>query len=244
MQTEEAMQGFWGHIATLRNHLLIGGAVFIVVWGLIFTYGSRTLLYYLLLPLGGQQIVFLSPLGPFFFTIQVSLYAACAACLPLWLALVLNFLFPALSLQKRLVSVGFVIVSLLLSVASLLVSYLYLIPTTLKFLITFVVPQSSLLLSAESYIDFFLLEFIIVFVILQIPLIIVLLAYIRLLNPNVLVRQRRFLYIGMVTLLAILTPTTDAFTLVVVSVPAILIAEAGILIARRVYGNPHENEVA
>lgn len=238
MRVEGAVQEFWGHVATLRNHLLLGGGVFIAAWGVIFAYGSATLLHYLLLPLDGQQIVFLSPLGPFFFTLKVSLYAACAACLPLWLGLALHFIFPALSPRRRLVSVGFVAASLLLTAVSLIVSYWYLIPTTFTFLVTFVVPQSSLLLSADSYIDFFLLEFTVALVILQIPLVIVLLAYVRLFNPNILVKRRRFLYVGMVALLAVLTPTTDAFTLTVVSVPAIAIAEVGIWIARRIYGNP------
>lgn len=232
---EVVQQRFWDHVISLRNHALVAGGVFVVVASLIFAYASNTLIGYLLLPLNGQAVVFLSPLGPFFFTLQVSLYAACAVCLPLWLALVLHFIFPALSSRKRIVSVLFIVVSFALSIASLLVAYLYLIPTTLKFLLNFVVPGTSFLLTADSYVSFFLLEFCVAFIILQIPLVIVLLAYLRILDPNTLAQKRRYLYIGLVTLLAVLTPTTDAFTLVVVSVPAVIIAELGIVIARRVY---------
>ena len=238
MQPEEAIQGFWDHITTLRNHLLLGGGVLIAVWGLIFSYGNQVLLHYLLLPLHGQQLVFLSPLGPFFFALKVSMYAAVALSLPLWLTLLLHFVFPALGTRQRIVSAGFVAASLLLTLASLAISYFYLIPTTLKFLTGFVVPQTSHQKKTKKKKKNILLEFIIALVILQIPVVIVLLAYMRLLNPNLLVRQRRFLYVGLVALLAVLTPTTDAFTLVVVSVPAIIIAEIGFWIGRRIYDIP------
>jgi sec-independent protein translocase protein TatC len=240
MEPDEGRHGtFWDHIGSLRNHILAGGGIFIVAVSLVFTYGTGTLISYLLAPLGGQNLVFLSPLGPFFFTLQISVYAACALCVPAWLALVLNFLFPALSLRQRIISALFVAISLLLTAASLVVAYLYLIPTTLRFLLTFVVPGTSFLLTADSYVNFFLLEFCVAFVILQIPLAIVLLAYMRALNPYALARKRRILYIGLLIMLAILTPTTDAFTLIVVSIPAICIAEVGIVLAKLVYGSPH-----
>ncbi len=239
---EADASGLWEHVSSLRNHLLLGGVVFIAAWIAIFSYGSEILLKWFLYPLSGQELVFLSPLGPFFFTIQISLYAAVALVFPLWLSLLLHFIFPALSLRKRIASIGFVGVSLFLSIASLLVAYFYLIPTTLTFLLNFVVPQTSLLLSADSYMSFFLLEFCIAFVILQIPVVITLLSYIGLLNPYVLVRQRRLLYIGLVILLAFLTPTTDMFTLLAVSVPAVLMAEAGIAVAKRLYTNPQQSE--
>jgi sec-independent protein translocase protein TatC len=166
------------------------------------------------------------------------MYAAVAVCVPVWLGVLLHFVFPALTHRQKLASIGFVVASLILALAAGAAAYFYLVPVTFSFLTNFVVPQTSLLLSADSYINFFLLEFIIAFVILQIPLIIVLLSYVRLLNPRILMQQRRLLYIGLVILLAMLTPTTDVFTLIVVSLPAIAVAEAGILVASRIYRDP------
>jgi sec-independent protein translocase protein TatC len=231
----EEQAGFWDHVGVLRGYVLLGGCLYASVAGLSFFYGNDALIAILLKPMQGHTLLFLSPLGPFLFKIRISLYFALLVAFPFWLALIFRFVSPALPKGSRVVLSLFVVSSAALGAASLLVTYFYFLPTTLAVLQGFVVTNTQLLLTADSYLSFAVLELLVTFVILQIPVVIVALAYVGLLDPRVLAKHRKVVIVILVTLLAILTPTTDVVTLITVSIPAILLTEAGILIATLVY---------
>jgi len=236
--------GFWEHLGVLRRYLLIGVLVFIGLACAFFFYGNDAVIGYLLEPLHGQQLVFLSPLGPFFFKIKIALYLAFFVSFPVWFGLLFAFVAPALSSGRRLILAAFGAAIFILGIASLALTYLFFIPKSLAVLEGFVVPDTSLFLTADSYFSFSLLELAVSFVILQLPVVIVALAAARVLDPAILAKNRRVLYIALVALLAVLTPTTDAFTLVIVSVPAILLAEVGIAISRLIYDRYNKGRLA
>jgi sec-independent protein translocase protein TatC len=73
------------------------------------------------------------------------------------------------------------------------------------------------------------------FVVVELPVVIVALAYVRLVNPFWLAQHRRYLYLGVLVLLGIITPTPDAITLLAVCVPALLLTELGLALAKVVY---------
>lgn len=235
---------FWEHLGVLRRYLLAGVLVFIALACVFFFYGNDTVIAYLLQPLHGEQLVFLSPLGPFFFKIKVALYLAFFVSFPIWFGLVFAFVAPALSSARRLILAGFGLAILVLGIASIVFTYLFFIPKSLAVLQGFTVPGTSLFLTADSYFSFSLLELAVSFVILQLPVVIVALSAARVLDPALLARNRRILYLALVALLAILTPTTDAFTLTIVSVPAILLTELGIAISRIIYNRYNEERLA
>lgn len=226
---------FWGHIGVLRNYFLGGGILFVVFASLAFSYYDGVLIRFFLAPLHGEHLLFLSPLGPFLFKINIALYAAFAAAFPFWLGLVLHFVSPALKPGSRYMLIGFCVGSVLLGAGSIALAGFYFVPVTLHVLQSFAVPGTDSLLTAESYLSFFLLELAVVFLILQIPIVLSALSYARVINPNTLARYRRLAIVAIVTTLAIVTPTTDVVTLIVVSIPAILLWEVGIVVSRMIY---------
>lgn len=240
IRAAEAANTFWEHAASLRLHLLISGVFFVIAASAAFPYADL-IIAYLLRPLAGTPLVFLSPLEPFLFKIQISLYAGCVLAVPVWLGLVLHFVFPALKFRQRVATVLFVVVSVVFSLLSFTLTYLYAVPFTLKFLFNFVVPGTSFLLTPGSYLSFILLQTIVVFMILELPLVIIVLAYVGLVNPYTLARQRRFFYPGLFALLAIATPTTDAVTLAIIAIPTILLSEAGLSVAKAIYSKKQNN---
>ena len=237
MDSGKNLTTLWGHISSLRLHLIYGVVVFVTTTSLIFSYGTNPIIDYLLRPLKGLSLVFLSPLDPFIFKMDISLYAGGFISLPICLALLLHFVFPALTFRQKIVSLLFIVASIILGILSIVVTYFYLLPITLTFLISLIVPGTSLLFTAKNYITFIVLLIAIAFIVLQLPVIIVMLSYIRLVNPYFLAKQRRFLYLGLIILLAIVTPTTDVVTLMIVSIPAILLTEIGIAISKAIYYN-------
>lgn len=226
---------FWGHIGVLRFHILIGGSVFLGIAVGAFIFGDDILTGYLLAPLDGQPLVFLSPLGPLLFKIRIAFSGAFVISFPIWLLLGLQFAGDALPRSKRMVSIGFVAIAGLLGAGSLVITRLYFVPASLLAISHFVVPGTSLMVTADSYLNFFLLCAAVAFMVLELPVVIVALSYLRFVNPYVLARQRRMLFVGLLILMAVLTPTADAITLLIVMVPTVVLVEVGIAIAKLVY---------
>lgn len=229
---KEKVDTFWGHLASMRSHMLWAVLFFIICSFLLFVYGTDYIISYLFKPLKGTPIVFLSPLGPLLFKMQVSLYGGLALSAPIWLALLIHFIFPVIPSRQKWGLILFILSSLLLAILSIAVTYFYFVPITLNFLLTLVVPGTAFLLTANNYLDFLFLQTLVVFIILESPLIIVMFTYIGLVNPHTLAQKRQFLYMTLIIFLAIITPTTDAITLAVVFVPTILLVEVGLLMAK------------
>lgn len=225
---------FWEHVGILRAGILWCGGVFVLAAIAIFSYGGDTLIAALLKPAPGG-LVFLSPLGPFLFKMKVAILGAAAASLPLWLILLSRFVGAALPKEKRAFLYALVAASLVLGAAAIAGAYFYLIPVSIRVLSGFAVPGTSLMLTAESYLSFFLLQLLVAFIVLELPVLIVGLAYLRLLDPRKLQGQWRIMFLVLLIALAVLTPTTDVFTLLIVAVPAFVLCIAALAVARRVY---------
>jgi sec-independent protein translocase protein TatC len=228
MLSTEMSDGFWDHLSDLRTHLLWAFFIFIATTALFFSLGSDWIIEKLIEPLPDMPLVFLTPLGPFLFKLQVSVYAGILVSLPAIAAIVLNFISPALSSRQKRAALGFGSGALILTALSAWAIYTYALPYTLRFLLSLTVPGTSFFLTAESYLNFMLLQILVGVFLAQIPLLITLSSYFRLIDPRALANQRRHLYIGLLIILAILTPTTDAFTLMLAFIPAIALLELGL----------------
>lgn len=92
---------FWEHFGILRRYIIIGDVCFFVCSIVIFAYANTILTRYLLTPLHGEPLVFLTPTGPFFFEIHIAFFGAAAVSFPLWLFLASHFGGSALPRHKR-----------------------------------------------------------------------------------------------------------------------------------------------
>jgi sec-independent protein translocase protein TatC len=233
-QTDIGQLTFWEHFGVLRRYILIGGLFFVAGVIVVFSYVG-TLTRYLLIPLHGLPLVFLTPTGPFFFEMHIAFVGAAIVSFPLWLFLVSRFAGEALPRRKRWRFMWFVVAAAGMGFGSVLLSYLYLVPISLDAFSHYVVPGTSLMLTAEGYVSFVLLVTTACFVVVELPVVVVALAYVRLVNPFWLSKHRRYLYLGVLVLLGIITPTTDAVTLLVICVPALLLTECGLVLAKVMY---------
>ena len=233
--SEDSLQlTFWEHVGELRDYALWGAAFFVIASSLIFFYASDTLIRYLLRPAPGG-LVFLSPLGPFLFKMKVSCLGGLLVSLPLWIVLALRFVGAALERGQRMFVYAIVSASFFLGLGAIALTYLYLVPVSLKVLSGFAVPGTTLLLTAESYLSFFLMQLVVSFVMLEIPVSVVGLAYLQLLDPRIFVRKRKYVFLTLLIVFAILTPTTDVVTLLLVTLPAFALCELGIVLGKLVY---------
>lgn len=153
-----------------------------------------------------------------------------------WLALVLTFPFllyelwtfvaPALyPNEKRGVKTAF-LMGCLMFFLGVLVGYYVVFPVTLRFLadyhVSALVPNQ---ISLDSYMDTFLMLIFVMGVIFELPLVAWLLGVLGVLHRDFFRIYRRHAVVSLLVLAAIITPTGDPFTLMVVFLPIYLLYE-------------------
>lgn len=144
-----------------------------------------------------------------------------------------RFIAPALYRRERHYAVRVVLGGYVMFVLGLLVNYFIIFPLTVRFLGTYQVSSSvHNMLSLQSYIDTLLMMSLMFGILFEIPVISWLLALFGLLKAEWMQRYWRQALVGIVVIAAVITPTGDAFTLAIVSLPIWLLYEASILIVR------------
>jgi sec-independent protein translocase protein TatC len=225
---------FWEHFGVLRRYILVGGSFFCVCALAMFAYVGR-FTQFLLTPLHGQPLIFLTPTGPFFFEVHIAFVGAAVFSFPLWLFLLSRFAGDALPRRKRRRFLWFVVAAAVMGGGALTLSYRYLVPISFNAFSHYIVPGTSLMLTADGYVNFVFLVTTVCFIVVELPVVVVALAYVRLVDPFWLAKHRRYLYVGVLILLGIITPTTDPVTLLAVCVPALLLTELGLAFAKVMY---------
>ena len=144
-----------------------------------------------------------------------------------------RFIAPALYRRERHYAVRVVLGGYVMFVLGLLVNYFIIFPLTVRFLGTYQVSSSvHNMLSLQSYIDTLLMMSLMFGILFEIPVISWLLALFGLLKAEWMQRYWRQALVAIVIIAAVITPTGDAFTLAIVSLPIWLLYEASILIVR------------
>ena len=146
-----------------------------------------------------------------------------------------DFIRPALYEKEREHSMGIVLSSYLMFMVGVAVNYLFIFPLTVRFLGTYQVSdQVRNMLTLQSYMDTLLMMSIVFGIIFEIPVVSWLLARFGLLKAEYMTRYRRHAIVAILVIAAIITPTGDAFTLLIVSLPIWLLYELSVVIVKRV----------
>ena len=144
-----------------------------------------------------------------------------------------KFISPALYRRERHYAVRIVGGAYAMFVVGVLVNYFLIFPLTVRFLGTYQVSAAvGNMLSLQSYMDTLLLMSLLFGIVFEIPVVSWLLAVFGLLRAEWMQRYRRHALVAVVAIAAVITPTGDAFTLAIVSLPIWLLYEASIWIVK------------
>ena len=94
--------------------------------------------------------------------------------------------------------------------------------------------EVSNLISLQSYISTFVMMSLLMGLLFELPVLCWLLARMGLLTAPAMCRYRRHAIVAILILSAVITPTSDAFTLALVAFPVYLLYELSIVIVKRV----------
>ena len=154
--------------------------------------------------------------------------------LPYGLYQLFRFVSPALYDAERKYVVRVVTASYVMFMTGVAVSYFLIFPLTFRFLASYQVStQIPNTITLQSYITSLSMMSVAMGAVFEIPILAWLLAKLGLLSSEFMSRYRRHAVVVILVLAAVITPTADVFTLLMVSLPMWLLYEAAISIVRR-----------
>ena len=164
---------------------------------------------------------------------RTALYTGLLAASPYLLYEVFRFVSPALYQNERRYAVRIVGTAYLMFIIGTLVNYFRIFPLTVRFLGTYQVsPDVANMLTLQSYIDTLLGMNLVMGVVFELPVVCALMGRMGLIDSQWMSRYRRHAVVAILIVAAIITPTTDVFTLFVVALPIYLLYEVSILIVK------------
>jgi sec-independent protein translocase protein TatC len=220
------------HLEELRDRLIKSAAALAITTALSLVIAKQVLNAFRALLPGEAPLQAFTPTETYVVYFKVALLCGLALAMPLIVYQILAFIVPGLTKQERrwlyVVAPG----AGLLFLAGLLFAYFVILPFGLPilqgFLSDVVVQQWRL----DYYISFVVRFLMITGLIFETPLVIYFLSKVGLITQQRLAQSRRYAIVVAAGTAALLTPTTDPFTMLLVMGPMILLYELGVFLAR------------
>ena len=180
-------------------------------------------------PLNGMQLHFMTPSEGLMAKLKISFLGGLVIASPVIIFLIIRSTGPALTKKiKRLLIFLIIPLSFFLFIFGMYFGYALILPTTIKFLIDsgdgFMLP----ILSANEYFSFIGSLLFCIGVIFELPLILIALSRIGIITSKMLKNTRKITILLSFVITAIITPTSDVFTLTIVTLPILVLYEISI----------------
>ena len=144
-----------------------------------------------------------------------------------------RFISPGLYDNERRYAFWLVGSAYVMFVFGLLLNYFLIFPLTVRFLGTYQVSIDVMnMLTLQSYIDTFIGMSFMMGVLFELPVVCWLMGRMGIINAQLMSSYRRHAIVAILILAAIVTPTTDVFTLFVVAFPIWMLYEFSILVVK------------
>lgn len=168
-----------------------------------------------------------------FMHFTLSFWLAFLCTFPYLVYEVWKFICPALySNEKRGIRAAFLFGTVMFFIGCA-VGYAIVFPMTLRFLYTYQLsPDISNQLALDSYMDNFLMLIFMMGIVFELPLVSMLLSRLGILYRSFFSKYRRHAIVAIMILSAVITPSTDPFTLMVVFVPIYILWELSAFLVR------------
>ena len=237
---------FWDHLDELRARLLrclaltavLGVVAFALkepLFDIVLAPRSSDFLTYRLLGVE-HFVVGLMNTGlteQFMIHLKVALYAGLLVASPYVLYQIFAFVSPALYANERRYATQIVGSAYVMFAVGTLLNYLLIFPLTVRFLGTYQVsPDVANMLTLQSYTDTLITMSLLLGLVFELPVVCWILGRMGVLKRSFMREYRRHAVVVILVIAAIITPTTDAFTLSIVALPIWLLYELSILLVR------------
>lgn len=242
MSEQEQSLTFWDHLDELRAVLirifvitaLAAVAVFYLkdeLFAIVLAPRSSDFITYRLMGIEPFSISLMN-IGlteQFMIHMRTAFYAGILVVSPYILYQLFRFVSPALYENERRYATTLVTSGYVMFMLGTALNYFLIFPLTVKFLGTYQVSDDvANMLTLQSYVDTLIMMNLVMGIVFELPVVSWLLAKMGLINAGLMSRWRRHAIVAILIVSAIITPTTDAFTLFVVALPIWLLYELSI----------------
>ncbi len=222
---------FLDHLEELRRRLLKSLLALVLTAAVAF-YFSEELMAFAIKPLGEIKLHVTRVTGSFYAYLKVSLVTGVLAATPVIFYQLWSFVGPGLYPREKARVLPLVAVSTVLFLAGASFCYLVVLPYSLKFLIGFSGDLLSPIITVSSYLSFagmLLLAFGFGF---EMPVVAYFLGKVGIVSSRMLGKGRRYAVVLILITAAILTPTPDIATQLMLAGPLYLLYEISIIVVR------------
>lgn len=212
------------HLDELRKKLIIC-IIFTLIFSSVAYIKSASIIDILKLPLGDIDLVFITPVEGFLTKLKVAVFGGMVLASPVMFLQTLLFISPAMYKKEKIflfLSLPFIIC---LFFGGIYFCFAFILPTTLKFLMSFSNDSMQPMLSVSKYFSFVIMMTLSIGLVFELPLVMLLLSKFGIIKYEILAKKRKYALLIIVVITAILTPTPDAFTLLAVSLPLVVLFE-------------------
>lgn len=258
MTREEEKLSFWEHLDILRAAIIKTLVVWVVCSVVAFILKDQ-LFYVVFAPRESGFVTYrfleslgrlfdMEPPGPlhiqlintglaqqFIIHMKTALCAGFIFTAPFALFQAFAFVSPALYTNERRYAARMVVGGYLMFLVGVALSYFVIFPMTFQFLGTYqVAADITNMISLESYMTTLIMMCLCMGVVCELPVLSWMFASMGMLSAAFMAEYRRHAIVIILIVAAVITPTSDVFTLMLVSVPVWMLYEVSILLVRRV----------
>jgi len=220
---------FSEHIEELRQR------IFLLFWIiLVLTFGAfievKSLVKILELPISNVKFFQVAPGEYFISTIKISFYTGLLFSSPFVIGQLILFLLPGLTKKETKIILPLLLSSLILFGLGLAFSYYTLIPAALNFFLNYSEEVLEPFWSFDQYFEFILVLFYSTGLAFQIPILQILVGLLNIISAQQMLGAWKYIILMSTILGAILTPSTDPLTQLLLSVAILLLYFSGLAI--------------
>lgn len=250
----EARMTFTEHLGELRTRI-VRSMVSIVVAFCLTAWFSETVLYLIAKPLlltpataqtqernadtqdaappvkAAPMWTTLGPLEGFMVRFKVAMYAALVLALPYIMTQICGFIFPGLKENERRLAQFLIMGCSVLAIIGVIVAYFGVFPVVLPYLLEYNPDWVTTQLRMQETITLLLLGLVGFAVAFQFPMALLILVYLGLISVDTLRKYRRAAIVGLACASAVLTPSPDPFSMIIMFIPLVILYEASILLS-------------
>ena len=227
VDTEEA-PSVVDHLAELRKQLVKSVAAFLFFFIIVFS----TINYWFPYVTRGHKLIVLGPLEVVTFYMSISAALAFGLALPFLCHFLWKFVSPGLNEKESQFLSLYSPVMLLLFIVGIAFGYFIVNPISYNFLTSLGAINFNVMVSAQEYASFLLMTTVPLGLLFELPIVAMFLAAIGLLTADSMKKVRKWSYLVLAIVSALITPP-DFISQLIVLIPMVLLYESSIYIVRR-----------
>ncbi len=218
---------FSEHIEELRQRIFLLFWIVLLLTSVAFI-EVKSLVKILELPINNVKFFQVAPGEYFISTIKISFYTGLLFSSPFIIGQLILFLLPGLTKKETKIILPLLLSSLILFVLGLAFSYYTLIPAALNFFLNYSEEVLEPFWSFDQYFEFILVLFYSTGLAFQIPILQILIGLLNIVSPQQMLGSWRYIILVSTILGAILTPSTDPLTQLLLSLAILLLYFSGL----------------